>query len=128
MDHLDWYQKEQEKKKKSMEESQIALLNRNLQRILKTLLKDLDKDKYVGVTDNAHKYLVRSSLWDLSYQNNFNNPNVAVMQALLIVAIAKGENLGHKRHLIDEADRMVAQLGHIDWEKQILYNQMKSAL
>jgi hypothetical protein len=128
MHHFDWFAKQQADKKQAMEESQISNINHQLRQLIMGLPGTIAKEKYDSITNEARKFLVQSTLWNLSYRNNFENPQVAVAQAILIVKVAKDENLDNKRYLIDQADRFMGQLGHIDWNMRIKYNQMKSTL
>jgi len=126
MNHMvNWYLNEEKKRKDQQEKNEIFLLNRRLNQILGEIKHQIDVEKYKEQTKKIERKLVQSTIWDLCYLNNLENKEIVVEQGLLITYILSHETLANSRHLKDEVERAMRQLGNIDWGLYGEYNRRR---
>lgn len=126
MNHMvNWYLNEEKKRKEQQEKNEILLLNRRLNQILGEIKHQIDVEKYKEQTKKIERKLVQSTIWDLCYLNNLENKEIVVEQGLLITYILSHETLANSRHLQDEVERAMRQLGNIDWGLYGEYNRRR---
>jgi hypothetical protein len=125
MDHfgMSWYENEQKKSKDRQEAQEVSNINRQLQRLLHQMDGKIDQKAYEREANAVNRYLAQSSVWQIGYINNMENPKVALEQALFIVYIALSENFDDSDHIQHEVERYVRQLGNVDWGMVGEYNQ-----
>jgi len=122
---VNWYLNEEKKRKDQQEKNEIFLLNRRLNQILGEIKHQIDVEKYKEQTKKIERKLVQSTIWDLCYLNNLENKEIVVEQGLLITYILSHETLANSRHLKDEVERAMRQLGNIDWGLYGEYNRRR---
>jgi len=126
MNHMvNWYLNEEKKRKEQQEKNEIFLLNRRLNQVLGGIKHQIDVEKYQERTKKIEQKLVQSTIWDLGYLNNLENKEIVVEQGLLITYILSHETLANSRHLQDEVERAMRQLGNIDWGLYGEYNRRR---
>jgi hypothetical protein len=122
---VNWYLNEEKKRKEQQEKNEISLLNRRLQQLLMEMKPQIDVEKYREQTKKIERKLVQSSIWNLRYLNNFENKEVVLEQGLLITHILNHETISNTRYLMDEVERVMRQLGNIDWVLYGEYNRRR---
>lgn len=123
-----WWMDEEKKRKEQQRKNDLVLINRQLQRLVKNVEQNIERTHYEEVTrqlENRYQ-VVQSSLWNLSWTNNFESETVAVAQGLLLACILKHENFEGKRHAEEETERLMRQLGNVDWKSYQEYCREKS--
>jgi len=123
-----WWMDEEKKRKEQQRKNDLVLINRQLQRLVKNVEQNIERTHYEEVTrqlENRYQ-VVQSSLWNLSWTNNFESETVAVAQGLLLACILKHENFEGKRHAEKETERLMRQLGNVDWKSYQEYCREKS--
>lgn len=123
---IDWWMKEQEKKKDLVRANEIALINRQLQELLHRIAHKIDRAKYKKEADQAGRgKLVQCSIWNITYRNNMENPDVALSQGLLISYILKHEEMENKSRFQEEVDILMRRLGNVDWGLYLEYGRLR---
>lgn len=113
---MKWYQDQQEKKNNSYEKGQISLLNKHLQRIFYQVADQIDKSKYQLQENHINRKLSHCHVWNIKYLNNEESKEIAVEQAVFLTLILHLEtSILNRRHLQEEVDRYMRQLGNFDW-------------
>lgn len=123
-----WWMDEEKKRKEQQRKNDLVLINRQLQRLVKNVEQNIERTHYEEVTrqlENRYQ-VVQSSLWNLSWTNNFESETVAVAQGLLLACILKHENFEGKRHAEEETERLMRQLGNVDCKSYQEYCREKS--
>lgn len=126
--HLMYFEKQQEKERKMQRANQIALINQNLKQILQKLQGFIEREKYEKEVRILSRPVASASIWDITYRNNMENPDVAISQGVLIYTILQkeGEKIPNGKYLIQELERFMRQLGNIEWSYYMKYNQLKN--
>lgn len=125
MYHLDWFMKEEEKRKNRMTSNDVSMINRDLQRIMHQLVDDIDQEKYQKEANQAGRILVQSTIWNIGYMNNMENADVALAQGLFMAFILKQENTEKKDYYDREIDIQMRRLGNVDWGMFLEYGRLK---
>jgi hypothetical protein len=116
MMHLfDWFQKEQQRRRESMNRYEIFLVNQHLQRILQQVENYINKEDYQQEIQEAEQPLIQSGIWNIRYRNNMENEQVALSQAVLIQKILLREDIPNKNYLKEEVERAMRRIGNIHW-------------
>lgn len=89
---MDWYMKEEQKRKERLIKNQTYLLNQELARVILKLSSHVNESDYDDVIDDYNRELVRASVWKLCYLNNFENPLVIGVQLAFIALIIERED------------------------------------
>lgn len=110
---MKWYEKEKEKRQNALNHEQIMRINQQLQSILLRLQVNIDQQQYEDVIHKFSYSIVQSSIWNLKYRNNFENPEVALAQAVLIQTIIMRENMNSQRYIKQVVDNLMIQLSHV---------------
>lgn len=88
---MQWWMKEEEKRKNRQQANQIHLINNQLSNAIMRLSVDVDKKDYQGFEQEYNRHLVQSGIWHLRYVNNFEDPFVMGVQAAWIALIFEEE-------------------------------------
>lgn len=125
MHHLDWYHKQEEKRKDSRKRNDISLINQELKSLLQRAQSFINREDYKEEASLANRFVQQSSIWNVGYINNMESASVAVEQALLLKVILKrdGENINHGKAMNSEVDYVMRRLGNVDWAIYTTYNQ-----
>lgn len=125
-----WFMEEEKKREERMKANHLSILNRELQILIKELKYKIDWKKYKKVANRLeHEYrVVQSSLWNLTWMNNFESADVAVAQGLLINTIIKNEEIVNKVKYDNQLNGLMKRLGNIDWSAYLKYGQMKNRI
>ena len=130
MHHLDWYHKQEEKRKDSRRRNDISLINQELKSLLQRAQSFINREDYKEEARMANRVVQQSSIWNIGYINNMESERVAVEQALLLKVILKrdGENIRHGKAMDSEVDYVMRRLGNVDWGIYTTYNQRLNRL
>ncbi|RKO61886.1 hypothetical protein, partial [Caldibacillus debilis] len=112
-----WWMDEEKKRKEQQRKNDLVLINRQLQRLVKNVEQNIERTHYEEVTrqlENRYQ-VVQSSLWNLSWANNFESERVAVAQGLLIAHILKHEDFEGKGHVENKTKALMRRLSNVDW-------------
>lgn len=117
MHHLNWYEKQQEKKRDNHKANEISLLNQGLKRQLKRVQSFIKRQDYLEESRKLSRPIVQSNIWDIGWRNNLENPEVAVAQAMLIQTVLKreGSMIKNSNSIQHEVDNLMRRLGNVDW-------------
>lgn len=125
MHHLDWWMQQEEKKKDRIKANDVSLLNRELQLMLHRIENEINKEKYERETRQAERHLVQTSIWNIGYMNNLENPDVVLTQGLFIAYILKNELMEAKGYYERELDGIMRRFGNVDWAMYLEYGRLK---
>lgn len=131
MDSFSWYQQQEEERKNRQKANDILLINQQLQSLLHEVQHKINNWKKYDAVANQLEWehrVTQSSLWRLSWANNFENEQVALAQGLLIVHILKNESLENKRQWEQRVDVLMRRLGNVDWGIYLQYGKLKSRI
>jgi len=123
-----WYEKEQKRKEEFQKKQNISLINRNLQRILHQMEGSIHREDYEKEASVVNRMLIQSHIWNMTYANNFENGQVAVEQGLLIYTILMRESLENKTYYLNEVERYMRQLAHVDYNLYLEYGRRKQVI
>ena len=122
---LKWYEEQEKKRKDRQEKSEVSLINRNLQNILRSVEKEIDKSQVKAQEGHINNLLISSNIWNMSYANNFENKKIALEQGIFIHLLLQMVNSDKRKRLEVEVDRFMRQLGNIDWSLYLEYAERK---
>lgn len=127
-----WYLEREQKKKEAYRRNEVSIINHQLQRILKSMVSQIDIEKYekeIRYLENQYQ-VVGCSIVNLAWANNFENEKVALAQALLINLLARNEEdtLDDASYYERQADNFMRRLGNIDWGVLRTYDMEKRRL
>lgn len=127
-----WYLEREQKKKEAYRRNEVSIINHQLQRILKSMVSQIDIEKYekeIRYLENQYQ-VVGCSIVNLAWANNFENEKVALAQALLINLLARNEEdtLDDASYYKRQADNFMRRLGNIDWGVLRTYDMEKRRL
>lgn len=127
-----WYLEREQKKKEAYRRNEVSIINHQLQRILKSMVSQIDIEKYekeIRYLENQYQ-VVGCSIVNLAWANNFENEKVALAQALLINLLARNEEdtLDGASYYERQADNFMRRLGNIDWGVLRTYDMEKRRL
>lgn len=116
--HVDWYMREEKKKKERFQEGQIEMLNLQFSRLIEKLSYQLDREKYEEEEAVYNRQLVHCSIWRIGYRNNFINPKVLTLQAgWLFYILEKEKGLGtieNEVYLTREVAGLIHRIRNVD--------------
>lgn len=116
--HMDWFMKEEEKRNNMQKENEIERLNRQFSNLIEKLSFQVDRALYQNEEMQFSRKLVSSSIWRLSYRNNFIDPKVLTLQAGWLLFILKqergGDNLKNYTHVERETAGLILRIRHLD--------------
>lgn len=109
---IEWWKKEEQKRKERRNAGEAQIINRVLSGLIQELRYKFVKDEsiYDEGVNKANRHLVQSTIWNVGYLNNLENPIVAVLQYYFILAILEKENIEDTRYYEHEANRMKNRL------------------
>lgn len=127
-----WYLEREQKKKEAYRRNEVSIINHQLQRILKSMVSQIDIEKYekeIRYLENQYQ-VVGCSIVNLAWANNFENEKVALAQALLINLLARNEEdtLDDASYYERQADNFMRRLRNIDWGVLRTYDMEKRRL
>lgn len=118
--HVDWFMKEEEKRKGMQRENEIEMLNRQFSNLIEKLSYKVDRGNYANEERQFSRQLVSSSIWRLGYRNNFINPKVLTLQAGWLLYILKEERgletLGNYNHVERETSQLIMRVRNVDFQ------------
>lgn len=120
--------KEQKKKKDNQKSNDVAMVNRKLKEIIRNISNNVERLKYEKEANQAGSRLMQCSIWEVNYQNNMENINVALSQGLFISFLLKREEVEQKIYLQNEVDILMRQIGNVDWGIYMEYVQLKGEI
>lgn len=127
---MEWYQEQEKHRMERIKKQEISLINQQLQNLLHQVQNSIkDWKVYESVVhDLEYQYrLVQSGLWYLQYATNYENIRVALAQGLLITHILKQENdLKNKSDFKRQLERLMSQMGHVNWDTYLEYQSLKN--
>lgn len=88
---MQWWMKEEEKRKNRQHSNQTHLINNQLSNAIMRLSADVDRADYEAFEHEYNRHLVQSGIWYLRYANNFEDPRVMGVQAAWIALIFEEE-------------------------------------
>lgn len=116
--HMEWYMKEEQKRKDRQKENQIELLNQQFFRLIEKLSYQLDRKKYEKEEAVYNRQLVQCSIWRIGYRNNFINPKVLTLQAGWLFHILQEEKglgtIENEVYLTREVASLIYRIRNID--------------
>ena len=116
--HIDWFMREEEKRRGMQKENEIEMLNRQLSNLIEKLSYQVDRDNYKSEEMQFSRKLVSSSIWRLGYRNNFIDPNVLTLQAGWLLYILKQERgldtLKNYNYVEKETASLILRIRHVD--------------
>lgn len=131
LSHMDYMNGMKQEREERINKYEVHLLNNNLQALLRALLykEKIDKKKYFKVEHvlNNEYRVVQSSLFDIRYINNLENPMVVTAQALLIYHILKEEDIEQDPYYQDKLQGLMYRLQLLDHTSYQLYVQNRDA-
>lgn len=117
---MDWWMKEEEKRKNRQTANQVHLINNQLSNAIMRLSADVKKEEYREFESEYNRHLVQSGIWYLRYANNFENPLVMGVQVAWIAFIFEQEeskgNLNNLRYTEHEFRRLLNQVKMQDYQ------------
>lgn len=87
MQNLNWYTKEHERKKEHHVKNEAVLINQQLKILLKCVQSFINREDYLQEARKQSHPIVQSSIWNITWRNNMENPKVALAQAMLLECI-----------------------------------------
>lgn len=105
---MQWWEKEQERKKKASENFEANNINRQLNNMIQKLRYNVVQDEsvYEEYVRFANSRLVQCSIWDITYRNNMENPIVGVLQYYLALAILIKDGGEENEYMLHELRRL----------------------
>lgn len=129
MTPLSWYEREQKKKEEHLKTGNITQINHQLQNLMNRVKHKIDDwEKYQAVANCLAKEhrVIQSSLWHLSWANNFESEDVALAQGIFIYHILKNEhNLKQSKHFQKELDSLMKRLNYESWGMYEKFHHLK---
>ena len=117
--HVDWFMKEEEKRRNMHKENEIEMLNRQFSNLIEKLSYQVDRALYRNEEMQFSRKLVSSSIWRLCYRNNLINPKVLTLQAGWLLYILKQERgvdtLKNYNHVEKETAQLIMRMRHVDY-------------
>lgn len=123
-----WYMNEQEKRKERMKAQDVSILNRQLQELLHEVQHKIDDWKLYEQIANTLEQDYRvssSSLWNLTWANNYESEQVALAQGLLLAHILKRESHEEVTRWKHRLDGLMRRLGNVDWGIYLQYGRLR---
>lgn len=130
IDPYAWYERDRKKKKERERANDISLINRQLQQLLNEVKHKINWKKYekvANILEYRHR-VKQSSLWNLSWANNFEDKEVALAQGVLIYHIIKNEELTDSALYLHRVDKLMKRLGSVDSGVYLKYCQLKDSI
>lgn len=124
----EWHRKETEKREDLRKKNDIRNINRQLSEILSFLVNKVDKSTYEPQVRLMERVVVRCTLWQIRYANNYENPKVAIAQAVLIDLVVKTEEKKEWEHLLMKSERLIQHLYRIDTSTNQEYRLLKEKI
>lgn len=118
--HVNWFMKEEEKRKNMHKENDIEMLNRQFSQLIEKLSHKVDRGSYANEERKFNRHLVSSSIWQLCYRNNLINPKVLTLQAGWLLYILKEERgletVGNYNQIEKEISQLIMRVRNVDFQ------------
>lgn len=129
MHQLNWYAKEQERKKEHHLKNEALLVNQQLKVLLQRVQSFINRENYLQEARKQSATIVQSSVWNVIWRNNMENPEVALAQAMLLECILQrdSEVIKNGKGIQMEVRNLMRRLGNSntgvyqDYCRQIRY-------
>lgn len=119
---VNWYEKQKSRREESIRNQDTSDINRQLNNILQQIESKIEKERFQLQEQSVQRHLVQSSIWQLGYRNNFENPQVAIEQAVLIyLVVLATESIPDYR--LREVEGIMRRFGNIDWGQYGEFNR-----
>lgn len=104
----------------------LAEINLNLATIHKSIERRINKKKYQYATEYVNQYISYTSVWNVKFVYNLENPEVALLQIFHLDYIFEKEPKNHfkkERRLLQEQKEIFAQVNPFKEEQIALRKQ-----
>lgn len=125
---MEWWKKQEDKRKERMNSNTIQRLNLELVGIIREIKPLINKDDYRLEVSKLSKHLAQCNIWDVIYSNNLESPKVLLDQALLIHTVINREEKVELYQKANNLDSIIYQAMHIEFEILNQFNRYKDNL